>query len=150
MFSQRIANFGESTHNLFALEVSCQTVSSHDTYIICLSINEANCNDSVDLPIQGSPESKIRDQGTIPHHSTLFNSSDFVIILSSFWFVFSSFDKLIFSHFCFELVFDSLNSTKVFHSLQKLHCHCHLIASFQQLLQMYIKNYLVDNLLLSI
>jgi hypothetical protein len=40
----------------------------------------------VDFQIQGSPESKITHQGIIHHQSTLFNSSDFVIIFSNFSF----------------------------------------------------------------
>jgi len=64
----------------------------------------ASWRDKVDLPIPGSPESSMRDHGTIHHHKTEFSSSDFVIILSSFRLEFSSLDKLFFSHFVFFVV----------------------------------------------
>jgi hypothetical protein len=104
----------------------------------------ANCKVMVDFQIHGSPESKTTHQGTIHHHKTLFNSLDFVTIFSFF-----SEEKI---SFRFEIVlasplefqafhknFSSLNSSKVFHSLQNGHCHCHFMVSFQQDLQINIK-----------
>jgi hypothetical protein len=74
----------------------------------------------------------------------LFSSSDFVIIFSIF-----SLELILFkletsfaSHFEFQELaknFSSLNSSIVFHSLQKPHCHCHLRVSFQQDLQINIR-----------
>ncbi|MDR2640562.1 MAG: hypothetical protein LBC61_04550 [Candidatus Peribacteria bacterium] len=105
----------------------------------------ANCKVMVDFQIQGSPESSTTEPGTIHHHKTLFSSLDFVSIFSDFSskFIWFKFDISLASHlrFCVLLLinFSSLNSSKVFHSLQKGHCHCHFILSFQQDLQINIR-----------
>ncbi|MDR1945342.1 MAG: hypothetical protein LBQ59_04720 [Candidatus Peribacteria bacterium] len=105
-----------------------------------VSTKLANCSVIVDFQIQGSQESRTTPQGTIHHHKTLFSSLDFVIIFSIvFVLLISERLEISFaSHFIFQLFqrnFSSLNSSKVFHSLQKGHCHCHFILSFQQDLQ---------------
>jgi hypothetical protein len=99
------------------------------------------CKARVDFQIQGSQESKITLQTVIHHQSKLFISVDVVIILSSdkifLSFIFTS-SFLTQIQVAFAFIFDSLNSTKVFQSLQKGHCQTHFRLSFQQLLQTYI------------
>ena len=62
----------------------CFSLSSPETYNIFFDLElSANCNKRVDFPIPGSPPNSIKDPGTIPPPSTLFNSLSLVTILFS-------------------------------------------------------------------
>jgi hypothetical protein len=108
--------------SLFALPQICSSVSSPETYITFQLIQDAICNARVDFQIHGSHDKSITLQAVIHHHKRLLSSSDkvnnFLALFSKSQIFFNSF--LI--HFKFHpLIFGSLNSVNVFHSLQKLH-----------------------------
>ncbi|MDF1682920.1 MAG: hypothetical protein P1U46_04365 [Patescibacteria group bacterium] len=79
----------------------------------------------VDFQIPGSPDKSTTHHGTIQPHSTLFNSLDLVFIFISLFSLITSskFESVFASHFSQDTfhIFASLNSFRVFHSLQKLH-----------------------------
>lgn len=98
--------------------------------------------------IPGSQDKSITLQVVSQPQSKLFNSFDLVGV---FWANISEFSSSFWSYFLPILksltYFCSLNSTKVFHSLQKPHCQAHFMLSFQQLLQtnifILISNYYI-------
>lgn len=69
--------------NLSALNFICSADSSPETYKTCPSpfTLSHNCNIKVDLPIPGSPPSKINEPFTSPPPKTLSNSSKPVDVL---------------------------------------------------------------------
>jgi hypothetical protein len=107
--------------------------------MISFSIKFPSCKARVDFQIPGSHDNKIILHFVIHQPRRLFNSLDLEIIFSS---VFPRESVIFVSSFfipeIFHFVFDSLNSTNEFHSLQKEHCPVHFTLSFQQLLQIYI------------
>lgn len=79
----RIVCFHYLFRNLSALSFICSADSSPETYKTCPSpfTLSHNCKINVDLPIPGSPPSKINEPFTSPPPKTLSNSSNPVDVL---------------------------------------------------------------------
>ena len=128
--------------NLSALIFICSADSSPETYSTFPSplILSHNCKIKVDLPIPGSPPTKISEPFTIPPPKTLSSSSKPVDVLNVSFpsTVFKAVGLLIFFFSSFpnipSLVFCIFSSTKLFHSLHAGHFPNHFAVSYPQLL----------------
>ena len=131
-FPERNKQSSFSAPSLCARILICDTLSSETYNTFPQRLCKANCNTNVDLPIPGSPPSRIIDPGTMPPPNTRFSSPSPVSIRSSaFAFTSDNFkgrEELAptIEATRFPLVETSTSSTKLFHSPQVEHFPTHL------------------------
>ena len=119
----------------------CTLDSSPEIYnTLCPAVDKLwqTCNNSVDLPIPGSPPTSVRDPCTMPPPSTRSSSLIPVRVLFSSRIAISDSTQgseasllSLFAPFpvFFNSVLSIVSSTKVFHSLQPGHCPSHFVDS---------------------
>ena len=116
-----------------ALSLIWRWLSSPDTYKTLYCSCKDICSKRVDFPIPGSPPNRVTEPGTSPPPKTLSNSSSGQRKRLSLSVVISAIgigrlrEGVLSSGGAhpFLVGFSTTSSTRVFHSLQLLHCPCH-------------------------